>query len=228
MTQLARTSVVRFAGSVLTVACLLLLAACGSSTDVPATISRFHRLLILGNSITLHGPSPEIGWTGDWGMAATSASRDYAHIVAAQIPDAALEIRNISTLETNPALFGLHSLDSSLAQSPDLVIVELGDNVRDVSAFRTAYGALIDRITAVRPAALVCTTTWWGNSDVDSVIRSACNGTGEHVVAIHTLYLDSLNRAAAEHASLDSGLAIHPGDRGMAQLAEAMLRAIAP
>ena len=33
------------------------------------------RVLFLGNSITLHAPAPNIGWTGNWGMAATRANR---------------------------------------------------------------------------------------------------------------------------------------------------------
>ncbi len=31
---------------------------------------RADRILFLGNSLTLHGPKPEIQWTGNWGMAA--------------------------------------------------------------------------------------------------------------------------------------------------------------
>ena len=34
------------------------------------------RLLIVGNSITRHGPKPEIGWVNDWGMAASAAEKD--------------------------------------------------------------------------------------------------------------------------------------------------------
>ena len=34
-----------------------------------------HRVLFVGNSITRHGVKPDIGWHGDWGMAASSMER---------------------------------------------------------------------------------------------------------------------------------------------------------
>ena len=33
------------------------------------------RVLFLGNSITLHGPAPAIGWEGNWGMAASTVRK---------------------------------------------------------------------------------------------------------------------------------------------------------
>ena len=36
------------------------------------------RVLFVGNSITLHGPRPQIGWTNNWGMAASARDKDYA------------------------------------------------------------------------------------------------------------------------------------------------------
>ena len=42
------------------------------------------RVLFVGNSITLHSARPEIGWHGDWGMAASDAAHDYLHLVMAE------------------------------------------------------------------------------------------------------------------------------------------------
>lgn len=43
------------------------------------------RVLFVGNSITLHGPRPQIGWTNNWGMAASARDRDYVHLLQKRI-----------------------------------------------------------------------------------------------------------------------------------------------
>lgn len=40
----------------------------------------FQKTLILGNSITFSEASPEIGWFGNWGMAASAQNKDFAHL----------------------------------------------------------------------------------------------------------------------------------------------------
>lgn len=43
------------------------------------------RILLVGNSITLHGPRPEIGWTNNCGMAASAREKDYVHLMRQRI-----------------------------------------------------------------------------------------------------------------------------------------------
>ena len=43
------------------------------------------RVMLVGNSITLHGIRPEIGWYNEWGMAASAKEKDYVHLLEASI-----------------------------------------------------------------------------------------------------------------------------------------------
>lgn len=61
------------------------------------------KLLFLGNSITRHSPAPQIGWNGDWGMAASSREKDYVHQTMKKVrtvaPDASFLVAQIALWE---------------------------------------------------------------------------------------------------------------------------------
>jgi len=197
-------------------------AACRNTIDVPGTLPSFGRILFLGNSITLHPPNSSIGWGGNWGMAASAASSDYAHVLTARIPGATLDERNISTLETDPAHFDVRSIDSSLALAPDLVVVELGDNATDVAGFRSAYAALISHLVGLHAATIVCMSTWWSSPSIDRAIQDACLTNQLLYADIGRLYSNPSNRASGERFVADPGVGIHPGDAGMRSIADVL------
>ena len=95
------------------------------------------RVLYLGNSITLHGPAPAIGWTGTWGMAASAKEKDYVSLLTADLAKAAgtrpeIQVRNIADFERGHVTFDLaKEFKAELAFAPDIVILAIGENVAD-------------------------------------------------------------------------------------------------
>ncbi len=94
-----------------------------------------NKILFLGNSITLHGPAPAIGWSGNWGMAASAKEKDYVHLVLKAISQAAGKdpesvVTNIAGFERQSDTYNIDAeLKNELAFKPDLVIVAIGENV---------------------------------------------------------------------------------------------------
>ncbi len=93
-----------------------------------------NRILFLGNSITLHAPAANIGWTGNWGMAASSEDKDFVHLLTEQVAKAAggkpkIIVRNIADFERGLETFDIQErLKEELAFRPELVILAIGEN----------------------------------------------------------------------------------------------------
>ncbi|RZM14589.1 MAG: SGNH/GDSL hydrolase family protein, partial [Pedobacter sp.] len=68
-------------------------------------------VLVLGNSMTIHAPSVELGWYGNWGMAASSKDKDYVHILETKLQMPVVPV-NISAWERNHTTFDLSTLDT--------------------------------------------------------------------------------------------------------------------
>lgn len=205
---------------IVTLALLLAMFGCGGGTaSTPSTKSSavsapvYTSVLCVGNSITRHGPSPSIGWDGDWGMAASSQASDYCHMVARVLNLPATAI-NVAALETNPTdLSPLAGLPAVTAET--FVILELGDNSADPIAFEPTYQKLVQTL---HPN--VCTSTWWNSTAMDAMTQKNC--TGKYAF-IGDIFNDPSNPDMTATPFADAGVNRHPHDWGMMQIANRIL-----
>jgi hypothetical protein len=196
------------------------------------------RILFLGNSITLHGPAPSIGWTGDWGMAASTAERDHVHLLVERIAKAAggrprTMVRNIADFERQLDGFDLvEGLKRELAFEPELVILAIGENVAplttdaDKDRFRAALERLVAELARHGQPRLVVRSSFWPDAEKDKILEQVCSGAGGLWVDIGALGRDESNFARSERRIEHAGVAGHPGDKGMLAIADALWSAI--
>ncbi len=196
------------------------------------------KVLFLGNSITLHGPKPDIGWTGNWGMAASEEAKDYVHLVAADLARVGgrvpqILVRNIAGFEREYATFDLRAgLNDALDFRADIVVVAIGENVPDPADddARTKFAAAFTRLLATlnesgKPAIFV-RSCFWPHEVKDGIMHKAATDAGARWVDISALGRDESNAARSERKIEHAGVAGHPGDKGMRAIADALFSAI--
>lgn len=197
-------------------------------------------VLILGNSITLHGPNADIGWTGNWGMAASERARDFAHLLLQRLAARndgtapAAMIENIADFERGFQECAVETAFSAQAGfAAELVILAIGENVPALETaaqqrrFRDQVAVLLAMLRRHGARRIIVRSTFWPNPVTDAMLREACQAAGGVFVDISPLSRDEANYARAERQFAHDGVAAHPGDCGMQAIADALWRAMA-
>ncbi len=196
------------------------------------------KILFLGNSITLHGPNKKIGWDGNWGMAASSADKDYVHEVTAALAKkdgSAPEtmVRNVATFERQYGTFDTAVLvKEAAAFAPDLIVVAIGENVPALTnaackaEFAAKTAAFLKAIKGASHPLIVVRSCFWANGAKDEALKKACDEVGGTYLDIAALGKDEKNFARSEREFQHQGVANHPGDRGMRAIADAIVGAV--
>ena len=196
------------------------------------------KVLFLGNSITLHAPAPQIGWTGNWGMAASAEEKDYVHLLTAEIEKTAAApprtmVRNIAGFEREYETFDLaKELKTELEFNADMVVVAIGENVPDPATaeaqakFAEAFGRLLAALTERAKPAIFVRSSFWPRAVKDGIMQKASAEAGATFVDIAALGRDAANAAGSERKIEHAGVAGHPGDKGMRAIADAIFAAI--
>jgi hypothetical protein len=190
-------------------------------------------VVIIGNSIRLHGKAPQIGWNYDWGMAATSQDKDYAHVLYKKICD-----KLAKTQKTAPKLSlpggvvekDFSKWDPSVTKTADIIIIQLGDNFRNPlteEKLQKPYEAMLKDLKGDRNPIIICVSNW-GGGKMSELISEAAKNQGAKFVPLGKLADDPLNKAKSEGHFSHGGVNWHPGDRGMAAIAGAIWAVLEP
>jgi hypothetical protein len=195
------------------------------------------RLVFVGNSITLHGPSEKVGWTGNWGMAASAAEKDYVHLVVEAVakrrgspPE--FRIANVAEFERDFANYDPATKLKELVDfQPDTVILAIGENVTTPKTdeakakFKESTVRLLTLLKG-KGAAVYVRSCFWADATKDALLKEACSAVGGVFVDIGALDKNKANFARAEREIAHAGVARHPGDQGMRAIADALIIAL--
>jgi len=213
-------------------------AAAPASKAGTRNAAKPRKLLFLGNSITLHGPAPAIGWSGNWGMAASAREKDYVHIVTRSLSGATgtapeVMVKNIAEFERRYATYDVAGkLKDARAFGADLIIVAIGENVPKLDSqeakveFGNSFVKLLRDLKADHRPTMVVRSCFWPNQAKDQMLRQGCREVGGIFVDISSVGKDESNSARSERKFTHAGVAAHPGDKGMQAIANAILQAI--
>ena len=192
-----------------------------------------YNYLAIGNSITIHQLNEY--WCNECGMAATSADKDFVHIVTSTL-DAKSYAYNFATWELMGHDRGetLSLLDGLLSADLDLVTIQLSENATDLSTFESDFEELIRYIKKGAPdAQLLVIGDFWDKEQKDEMKQQACEATAVEFISLDEIKgLEEYQRGmdttvydseGGPHTVEHSGVADHPGDLGMKWIADRII-----
>ncbi len=189
------------------------------------------KILFLGNSITRHGKAENLGWFGDWGMAASEKQNDYVHrlvnLLEKDGKSVSYCVANLSEWERCGDMSLLKTrYAAARGFCADLIVVRLGENANltvRLEEFKPQYAQMV-KYFAEDGARILLTDLFWEYPPFDGFVKDFAEEKGYTFVKLHELGSDDNMKAVGKFAH--EGVAAHPGDEGMAEIAERIFKAI--
>ena len=190
-------------------------------------------VLFVGNSITLHGAKPSIGWTGNWGMAASAPEKDYVHLTVDGLTE---RFGPVNWCIAQGAVWERGYNDDTILPThyaaarefqADIVFIRIGENTArnllESADYKEAFAKMVRFFTPNAQKILV-SDLFWASPAIDDPIRAAVAENGWTLVPLGDLGAQDCMKALGlfEHA----GVAGHPGDMGMRAIADRLLAAL--
>ncbi|WP_165020147.1 Ig-like domain-containing protein [Dysgonomonas sp. ZJ279] len=219
-----------------------------ASCNINVIIGSVKKWVALGNSITKH--SITSFWWGEWGMAATKKENDYIHVLNRSLEvrynnDISFHAINVAAWERDFKGFNKNSLDNYLAGDEDLIIIRLGENVPSnetvYASYKDELDELVKYLKGKSPKAnYIITGNFWTNKRKDAIQKEVAEkhnciwvtldhlDTPDNKSTLDTKVFgdDGKWHLISEGGATAPGVANHPGDKGMAGIADAILKSI--
>lgn len=191
-------------------------------------------ILFIGNSITTHAPSQELGWTLNCGMAAANPKKDYVHHLMEYLntPESDVLIFNCAELERVQILNNQSLQKIQDALSENIIthaIIQLGDNIQNqeqLSSFFANMNFLLRELKSHK-CNIFMTSTWWDSEAKNSIISHLCKIYDAKFIDISDLFMSPMNSDRSKVDYQNSGVDNHPKSWGMEQIAKRIYFAMA-
>lgn len=201
-----------------------------------------YNYLAIGNSITLHGLT-DYWWDNDRGMASSADDKDYVHLVESYLEangkNVTKYVKNLAVWETNAndrAEF-LELVDPYLDANVNLVTIQLGENASNLDTWESDFEELLSHVKKRCPnAQIIVVGDYWSNGDRDKEKQVATEKQGATYVSLDGIKdnieyqagLGTIVKGKDEklHTIKHNGVAAHPGDKGMAAIADRIIEEI--
>jgi len=210
------------------------------TTTKPTEVDSFDYLAI-GNSITQHGTCDY--WWNNIGMAASRPEKDYFHLVTSYLKQCHRTVNakavNFSAWEilSTDRTQTIVALDNYLSENLDLITIQLSENVTDRSTFVVDMKELITILQQRCPkATIILVDDFWSDEmaclkkqiaadkQIPFASLEGIRGGAPYVCGLGTIVYDRFNNP---HEVQHSGVAAHPGDKGMQAIADAIIGCLA-
>ncbi len=180
------------------------------------------KVLVLGNSILKHGPQPAIGWTGNWGMAASGPDKDFISLYTNSLIESGsyqsveVESQNIAAWEQDFNHDLMQYVDIN-TDTYDLIVIRLGENVTDLEHYSQALDNLVNTFKTENTKVIV-TDLIWSSQEKEIIQREFALQKGYQYIPYLTFRDNPTHYAYGQYE--DDGIEAHPSDLGMIRIAD--------
>jgi len=210
----------------------------GTTTGTGTGTGRFRYGVAIGNSITEHPIATQLGWNHVSGMAASSQSTDYVHVLenslrASGSPNLTLlpvnrgsifeQFYNNGQFPINYNDFTQDIVQAYGSNQVDLLIISISENINaglfDQAAFRSGLDSLIGSVPLKPGAMIVLRNSFWAGNDNSNAVLLDYAATKGYRFANLDAIRERADYKASEYASINAAVAHHPNDAGHAAIA---------